>query len=86
MSLIWLQVGQCGNQIGNEWWQILNNNASEEGRYNYFSRDNSLNAICVDSEPKVIRKIQKQVKKRTGTEEFCRCNPFNVCSAVCFEV
>ncbi|XP_063306923.1 tubulin delta chain-like [Pelobates fuscus] len=63
MSLIWLQVGQCGNQIGHEWWQILHNNASEEGRYNYFSRDNSINAICVDSEPKVIRKIRKQVKK-----------------------
>ncbi|CAM4525208.1 unnamed protein product [Caretta caretta] len=23
MSAVWLHVGQCGNQIGEEWWQIL---------------------------------------------------------------
>ncbi|XP_053569698.1 tubulin delta chain-like [Bombina bombina] len=64
MSLVWLQVGQCGNQIGQEWWQILTNNVSKTSpdRYPYFSRDGMINAICVDSEPKVIRKLQKQVK------------------------
>ncbi|XP_018429705.1 PREDICTED: tubulin delta chain-like [Nanorana parkeri] len=63
MSLIWLQVGQCGNQIGQEWWQILANNAAEADRYPYFSRDGLINAICVDSEPKVIRRLRQQVKK-----------------------
>ncbi|XP_075444210.1 tubulin delta chain-like isoform X2 [Ascaphus truei] len=64
MSAVWLQVGQCGNQIGQEWWQILTNNApkTDVDRYPYFSRDGRINAICVDSEPKVIRKLQKQVK------------------------
>nr|DBA25348.1 TPA: hypothetical protein GDO54_012886 [Pyxicephalus adspersus] len=32
MSLMWLQVGQCGNQIGQEWWQILANNGAEADR------------------------------------------------------
>ncbi|KAM8967623.1 tubulin delta chain-like [Pelodytes ibericus] len=63
MSLVWLQVGQCGNQIGQEWWQIITNNATEEGRLSYFSRDGAIKAICVDSEPKVVGKMQKQVKK-----------------------
>ncbi|KAE8595545.1 hypothetical protein XENTR_v10015795 [Xenopus tropicalis] len=63
MSLIWLQVGQCGNQIGQEWWHLLCNNASDTDRYPYFSRDGMINAICVDSEPKVIRKLWKRVKK-----------------------
>ncbi|KAM4705571.1 uncharacterized protein WCC33_010398 [Rhinophrynus dorsalis] len=63
MSLVWLQIGQCGNQIGQEWWQILSNNSSQADRYPYFSCDGMINAICVDSEPKVIRRLQKQVKK-----------------------
>ncbi|XP_072269532.1 uncharacterized protein [Pyxicephalus adspersus] len=63
MSLMWLQVGQCGNQIGQEWWQILANNGAEADRYPYFSRDGLINAICVDSEPKVIRRLRQQVKK-----------------------
>ncbi|XP_056374708.1 tubulin delta chain-like isoform X2 [Hyla sarda] len=62
MSLIWLQVGQCGNQIGQEWWQILSSNVAEADRFPYFSRDGLINAICVDSEPKVIRKLRQQVK------------------------
>ncbi|XP_077123993.1 tubulin delta chain-like isoform X2 [Ranitomeya variabilis] len=62
MSLIWLQVGQCGNQIGQEWWQILSSNLADADRYPYFSRDGLINAICVDTEPKVIRKLRQQVK------------------------
>ncbi|KAM5157382.1 tubulin delta chain-like [Mantella aurantiaca] len=63
MSVMWLQVGQCGNQIGQEWWQILANSGAETDRYPYFSRDGPINAICVDSEPKVIRRLRQQVKR-----------------------
>uniref|UniRef100_A0A8C5MRH1 Tubulin/FtsZ GTPase domain-containing protein n=1 Tax=Leptobrachium leishanense TaxID=445787 RepID=A0A8C5MRH1_9ANUR len=64
MSLVWLQVGQCGNQVGQEWWRILSCNASDEGSsYPYFSRGGSVNAICVDSEAKVIRTMRRQLKK-----------------------
>ncbi|XP_034619731.1 LOW QUALITY PROTEIN: tubulin delta chain-like [Trachemys scripta elegans] len=65
MSAVWLHVGQCGNQIGEEWWQILtreNVPHAEADRYPFCSPDGKLSAICVDSEPKVVRKLQKQVK------------------------
>ncbi|XP_044150372.1 tubulin delta chain-like isoform X1 [Bufo gargarizans] len=63
MALMWLQVGQCGNQIGQEWWQLLSSNVADADRYPYFSRDGLINAVCVDTEPKVIRKLRQQVKK-----------------------
>ncbi|XP_068091318.1 tubulin delta chain-like isoform X1 [Hyperolius riggenbachi] len=63
MSLIWLQVGQCGNQIGQEWWQIITSSGDDADRYPYFSRDGLINAICVDSEPKVVRRLRQQVRK-----------------------
>ncbi|KAM9307768.1 tubulin delta chain-like [Gastrophryne carolinensis] len=63
MSIVWLQVGQCGNQIGQEWWQIVTGSAAETDRYPFFSRDGLINAICVDSESKVIRRLRQNVKK-----------------------
>ncbi|XP_041104101.1 tubulin beta chain-like isoform X3 [Polyodon spathula] len=65
MSAVWLHVGQCGNQIGQEWWRIITEGAGhsiEADRYPFLSRDGKLGAICVDSEPKVLRKAQKLVK------------------------
>ncbi|XP_029442558.1 tubulin delta chain-like, partial [Rhinatrema bivittatum] len=109
MSAVWLQLGQCGNQLGLEWWQLLTNESAAHqesdrspfsssclsllrlprhnilgkgrrgrncrcssiglksgghpARYPFFARDGKLSALCVDSEPKVIRKLQKQIKK-----------------------
>ncbi|XP_053265399.1 uncharacterized protein LOC128423868 isoform X4 [Podarcis raffonei] len=64
MSAVWLQIGQCGNQIGQEWWQIVTSTSSREADiYPFCSQDGHLSAICVDSEPKVVRKLQKQVKR-----------------------
>ncbi|XP_030052813.1 tubulin delta chain isoform X4 [Microcaecilia unicolor] len=66
MSTVWLQVGQCGNQIGLEWWQILTSEScahQESDRYPFFTRDGKLSALAVDSELKVIRKLQKQIKR-----------------------
>ncbi|MGH0120500.1 UNVERIFIED_CONTAM: hypothetical protein FKN15_066824 [Acipenser sinensis] len=65
MSAVWLHVGQCGNQIGQEWWRIITEGAGhscEADRYPFLSRDGKLGAVCVDSEPKVLRKAQKLVK------------------------
>ncbi|XP_067386556.1 tubulin delta chain-like isoform X1 [Emydura macquarii macquarii] len=71
MSAVWLQVGQCGNQIGQAWWQILSSEHvphAEADRYPFCSPDGKLNAICVDSEPKVVRQLQKQVKRGSFRE------------------
>ncbi|XP_044533023.1 tubulin delta chain-like [Gracilinanus agilis] len=66
MSTVWLQVGQCGNQIAQELWQnlgLVNGTCGKIDRNPFCSRDGKLSAICVDSEPKVIKKMQKQMKK-----------------------
>ncbi|XP_036594855.1 tubulin delta chain-like [Trichosurus vulpecula] len=66
MSTVWLQVGQCGNQIAQELWHILglvNGSCGKIDRNPFCSLDGKLSAICVDSESKVIKKMQKQVKK-----------------------
>nr|XP_033787772.1 tubulin delta chain-like isoform X2 [Geotrypetes seraphini] len=60
------KVGQCGNQIGLEWWQILTCESStfqESDRYPFFTHDEKLSALCVDSELKVVRNLQKQIKR-----------------------
>ncbi|CAM5094813.1 unnamed protein product [Eretmochelys imbricata] len=71
MSAVWLHVGQCGNQIGEEWWQILTSEKvphAEADRYPFCSPDGKLSAICVDSEPKVVRKLQKRVRRGSFRE------------------
>nr|XP_056713336.1 uncharacterized protein LOC130484385 [Euleptes europaea] len=71
MSAVWLQVGQCGNQIGQEWWQVVTRARSGDAdMYPFCSLDGKLNAICVDSEPKVVKKLPKQVKRGS----FRECN------------
>ncbi|XP_039593061.1 tubulin beta chain-like [Polypterus senegalus] len=65
MSAVWLHVGQCGNQIGQEWWRLIADRAGPNcpsDRHPFVSSDGKLAAICVDSEPKVVRKGQTQVK------------------------
>ncbi|XP_053873633.1 tubulin delta chain-like [Malaclemys terrapin pileata] len=77
MSAVWLHVGQCGNQIGEEWWQSLtreNVPHAEADRYPFCSPDGKLSAICVDSEPKVVRKLQKQVKSGLAPNSSFREN------------
>ncbi|XP_015212699.2 uncharacterized protein [Lepisosteus oculatus] len=61
MSAVWLHVGQCGNQLGLEWWRWVSERPSKD-RYPFCSSDGSLAAVCVDSEPKVLRRTQKLVK------------------------
>ncbi|XP_064203228.1 uncharacterized protein LOC135261154 [Anguilla rostrata] len=57
MSTVLLQVGQCGNQLGLEWWRLLMH-VSGQDRENdgnpFCARDGKLGAVFVDSEPKVL--------------------------------
>ncbi|XP_062978635.1 tubulin delta chain-like [Elgaria multicarinata webbii] len=69
MSAVWLQIGQCGNQIGQEWWQMITSAKNREGdMYPFYSQDDKLSVVCVDSEPKVVRRLQKQIKRRVFRE------------------
>ncbi|CAD5123915.1 DgyrCDS12223 [Dimorphilus gyrociliatus] len=56
MSFVPIFVGQCGNQIASQFWNVLNSN-EESLRGDIFLRGKSkLRSILVDSEPKVVRK------------------------------
>ncbi|XP_067835000.1 tubulin delta chain-like isoform X2 [Heptranchias perlo] len=65
MSTIWLQVGQCGNQVGQEWWKLVTNERapnSAVNRYPFYTASGKLSALCVDSEPKVVRRLLQEEK------------------------
>ncbi|XP_072426217.1 tubulin delta chain-like isoform X1 [Chiloscyllium punctatum] len=65
MSTIWLQIGQCGNQVGQEWWKLVTNEKAPNStldRYPFYAPDGKLSALCVDSEPKVVRSLLREVK------------------------
>lgn len=55
MSAVFLHVGQCGNQIGFQFWKQMLNEV-EKGADTAFDRYTGMaRAIMVDSEPKVVR-------------------------------
>ncbi|KAJ8288140.1 hypothetical protein COCON_G00007990 [Conger conger] len=67
MSAVLLQVGQCGNQLGLEWWRLLMQ-TSGQGRENdgnpFYARDGKLGAVFVDSEPKVLGGARSLVRNK----------------------
>ncbi|XP_066483770.1 tubulin delta chain-like isoform X2 [Tiliqua scincoides] len=64
MSAVWLQIGQCGNQLGQEWWQTITSTKNKkDDMYPFYSHNGKLSVVCVDSEPKVVKKLQKQIKR-----------------------
>ncbi|KAM9163517.1 uncharacterized protein ACDP82_001297 [Pangshura tecta] len=77
MSAVRVHVGQCANQIVEEWWQILTSENvphAEADRCPFCSPDGKLSAICVDSERTVVRKPQKRVTR--GLDQACTtCSP-----------
>ncbi|KAJ8415814.1 hypothetical protein AAFF_G00403710 [Aldrovandia affinis] len=72
MSTVLLQVGQCGNQLGLEWWRLLmqtpgqgsENDRCERSRNPFSARDGKLGAVFVDSEPKVLRGARHLVRSK----------------------
>ncbi|KAM3873356.1 tubulin delta chain-like [Diretmus argenteus] len=67
MSTVVIQVGQCGNQLGLEWWRLV---ASDPGQSRdilqcpFSSRDGKLAAVFIDSEPKVLWDAKQFIKNK----------------------
>ncbi|KAG8345920.1 zeta tubulin [Trypanosoma vivax] len=59
MAIVVVQVGQCGNQLGDELWRQLSI-ATDKGavRSPFFTRDRLARCVLVDSEPKVVQAVQ----------------------------
>lgn len=64
MSSVVLQIGQCGNQLGLELWNLVTKCPGDRNRYPFSTRDGKLAAVFVDSEPKVLRDAQQLVKNK----------------------
>ncbi|XP_030638671.1 tubulin delta chain-like [Chanos chanos] len=69
MSAVVLQVGQCGNQLGFEWWGQLRKRAKQ---CPFSTKDGTLAAVCVDSESKVLR----------GASQFLKAKKLRQCNIV----
>eukprot|EP00741_Cyanophora_paradoxa_P012359 tig00020610_g11942.t1 len=57
MSTVVLQVGQCGNQLGGEWWRLVQADASASR--SFIDSDGKARCVLIDSEPKVIQGLLK---------------------------
>jgi hypothetical protein len=58
MSVVYIHVGQAGNQIGQELWQLLLHETGSIHEDIFFDRNRKkARAILVDTEPKVIKQI-----------------------------
>lgn len=65
MSAVVLQVGQCGNQLGLDWWRLLTKKSNQhKERCPFNSSHGELAAVCVDSESKVLRQSSEFVKNK----------------------
>ncbi|KAL2102021.1 hypothetical protein ACEWY4_003782 [Coilia grayii] len=65
MSAVILQVGQCGNQLGLEWCEMLSKTSKNSGHRSPFTtKEDTLAAVCVDSESKVLKRAQRLVRNR----------------------
>jgi hypothetical protein len=65
MSVIIVQVGQCGNQVGGALWEALaaaTNHGSVPSPF--FCRDGTARCVLVDSEPKVVMGLHQSAPKR----------------------
>lgn len=63
MSYVFLQVGQCGNQVGNEFWSLLSAERRKKPAmpmHSLFHANGFARCVLVDSEPKVIRSLVEQ--------------------------
>jgi hypothetical protein len=61
MSFIFIQVGQCGNQVGHEFWTLLRSEKEKRKPkmpcYSLFHPNGHARCVFVDSEPKVLQSI-----------------------------
>ncbi|XP_045178492.2 tubulin delta chain-like [Mercenaria mercenaria] len=59
MSTVFVQIGQCGNQVGQALWRRIMKDDEVHKSHSFVANDGKFRSVVVDSEPKVIRKITK---------------------------
>ncbi|XP_013409803.1 tubulin delta chain [Lingula anatina] len=69
MSSVIVQVGQCGNQIGQQLWKHIQKDKKATDSHVYVNHDGKLRSVNVDSEPKVVKKLLRDAKKSNFREQ-----------------
>lgn len=64
MSTVFVHIGQCGNQISQNLWKNLEKDGTAKEGHIFTSHDGWHRAVHVDSEPKVVRHLQRTFKIR----------------------
>ncbi|XP_064646130.1 tubulin delta chain-like [Lineus longissimus] len=70
MSSVVVQVGQCGNQVGQQFWKhVLHDKQQVENNSSvYVHPDGKFRSVNIDAEPKVVRRLMKDAKKSNFRE------------------
>jgi tubulin beta len=63
MGTLLIQLGQCGNQIGLQTWEYLQNMHYYENDYLFRREQNIAHSIMIDTEAKVLKPISENRKK-----------------------
>ncbi|XP_033114487.1 tubulin delta chain-like [Anneissia japonica] len=71
MTTVYTCIGQCGNQLGQQFFKTVINNG--EQRSPFVCRDDKIRSLNVDSETKVLRHLTKDTKKSLLREDNVVC-------------
>jgi len=68
MSSVFIHTGQCGNQIGREYWRLVEGEHRNDLTHllsisNTANRHRTANCVMVDSEPKVVMETMLNLKR-----------------------
>lgn len=65
MSAVYLHVGQCGVQIGKEFWKeaVVKSSSDIDVKHACFGFNHEPRCLFIDSERKVIQKFIEETKK-----------------------
>jgi hypothetical protein len=75
MSIVTVQLGQCGNQLGSQFFELLNDDVAEWGhdqRERFFRHEAGTDrglarAVLVDMEPKVVHACLRKGSRPSST-------------------
>ncbi|XP_055959459.1 tubulin delta chain [Patella vulgata] len=71
MSTVTLHVGQCGNQVGKSFLKNLIDTEEVKESLTYIDNSGKLRSVHVDSEPKVVHKLQKSLSQVREKNIIC---------------
>ncbi|CAH1788254.1 unnamed protein product [Owenia fusiformis] len=69
MSNVVVQVGQCGNQLGQHFWKQVLKDKQNNDSHGFVHYDGKFHSVNVDSEPKVVKRLLKDNKQSNFRKE-----------------